>query len=51
MKEYFEDLYNIDKSQEQGAVNVCGFDDIQRDNCFGGEPIRITEVEVRHRKA
>ena len=27
---------------------MCGFDDVQRGNYFGGEPIR-TEVEVRVR--
>ena len=25
---------------------MCGFDGIRRDNYFGGEPIRKTEVEV-----
>ena len=26
---------------------MCSFDGVQRDNFFGGEPIRNTEVEVR----
>ena len=37
-KKYFENLYNID-AQEQVAVNMCGFDGIQRGNYLGGEPI------------
>ena len=45
-KEYYEDLYNID-TKEQVAVHICGFDGVQRDKYFGGEPIRRTEVEVR----
>ena len=45
-KEYFEDLYNID-SQGQVAVHMCGFDGIQRDNYFEGDPIGRSEVEVR----
>ena len=44
----FEDLYNID-TQGQVAVYMSGFDDVRRDNYFGGEPIRRTEVEVRWR--
>ena len=44
-KEYFEDMYNID-TQEQVAVQICGYDEIQRENYFGGEPIGRTEVEV-----
>ena len=39
-------MYNID-TKEKVAVHMCGFDGIQRDNYFGGEPIRRTEVEVR----
>ena len=45
-KEYFEDLYNID-IHEQVVLHMCGFDGIQRDNYFGGEPIGRAEVEVR----
>ena len=45
-KEYFKDLYNID-TQEQVAVQMCGFDGIWRGNYFGGEPIGRAEVEVR----
>ena len=45
-KEYFEDLYNID-ALEEVAVHMCGFDRIRRGNCFGGEPIGSTEVEVK----
>ena len=45
-KEYFEDLYNID-TQEEVAVNMCGFDGIWRGNYFRGEPIGRAEVEVR----
>ena len=48
-KEYVEDICNID-SQEQVEVHVCKFDWVQRGNCFGGEKIRRTEVEVRVRK-
>ena len=42
-KEYFEDLYNID-TQEQFAVDMCGFDGIGRGNYFGGDPIGRAEV-------
>ena len=45
-KEYVEDLYNID-TQEEVAVNMCGFDGIRRGNYFGGEPVGRAEVEVR----
>ena len=45
-KEYFEDLYTID-TQEQVAFHMCGFDGVQRGNCFRGEPIRRAEFEVR----
>ena len=45
-KEYFEYLDNID-SQEQVAVQMCGFSGIWRGNYFGGESIGRTEVEVR----
>ena len=45
-KEYFEDLYNID-TQEQVAVNMCGFDGIWGGNYFRGEPIGRAEVEMR----
>ena len=41
-----KDVYNID-SQEQVAVQTCGFDGIQRGNYFGGVPIERAEVEVR----
>ena len=34
-------------TQEQVAVQICGFDGFQRSNYLGGEPIRSTEVEVR----
>ena len=37
-KEYFEDLYNIDTT-EQMTVHVYGFDGIQRGNYFRGKPI------------
>ena len=43
-KYYFEFTY------EQVAVRTCGFNGAQRDNYFGGESIRRTEVEVRVRK-
>ena len=29
---------------------MCGFDGLQRGNCFGGESIRKTEVEERIKK-
>ena len=29
---------------------MCGFDGVERDNYFGGEPIRRTEIEGRVRK-
>ena len=48
-KDYFENLYNID-TQEKVAVHMCGFDGIQRGNYFIGEPIKITEQEVRMEK-
>ena len=38
--------YNID-TQEQLAVQMCGFNGIRRSNYFGGEPIGKAEVEVR----
>ena len=41
-----EDLYNI-YTQEQVALHICDFDGIRRDNYFGEEPIRRTEVEVK----
>ena len=44
-KEYFEDLNNMD-TQEEVAIHMCGFDEIQRSNYFGGEPIGRAEVEV-----
>ena len=45
-KEYFEDVYNID-TQEQVAVQMCGFDGIWSGNYFEGEPIGRAEVEVK----
>ena len=36
MKDYFEDLYNID-TQNQIAVYMSGVDDVQRGNYFEGE--------------
>ena len=45
-KKYFEDLYNID-TQEQVAINMCGFDGIWKGNYFKGEPIVRAEVQVR----
>ena len=44
-KEYFEDLYNIN-TQEEVAVHMCSFDEIQK-GYFRGEPIGRAEVEVR----
>ena len=32
------------------TVNICCFHGIQRDNYFGGKPIRKNEVEARMRK-
>ena len=46
MKDYFEDLYNIN-TQEQVSVHICSFNGVQRGNYVGGEPIRRKEVEVR----
>ena len=43
---YFEDLYNID-TQEEVAVDMCGFDGIRRGNYIGGEPTGRVEVEMR----
>ena len=43
---YFEGLYKID-TLEQVAVHMCDVDGIRRGNYFGGEPIRITKLEVR----
>ena len=48
MKNYFKDLNNGD-TQKQMAVYMHGFDSVQRGKYFGGEPIRITAVEVRVR--
>ena len=42
-KDYFEDLYNRD-TQKEVAVHMCGFDGVRRDNYFGGEPIKRTEL-------
>ena len=44
MKDYFKQLFNI---QKQVAVHKCGYDDVQRANYVGGEPIKKNEVEVR----
>ena len=41
-----KDLYNIN-TQEQVAVQICGFDGIRRSSYFGGEPTGRAEVEVR----
>ena len=41
-KDYFEDLYNIE-TKEQIAVCICGIDGVQKDNYFGGEPIKRIE--------
>ena len=49
MKDYLEDLYNKD-TQEQTAVHMCSFDGFHRGNYFGGELIKMTEVEVRVEK-
>ena len=39
LKEYFEDLYNVDR-KEQFAVNMFGFDSAKRGTFLEGEPIR-----------
>ena len=44
-KDYFEYLYYID-TQEQFAVHMYDFDEVQRGNYFGGESIRKTEAEL-----
>ena len=31
--------------REKVAVHMCGFDGVRRDNFFGGEPIRRTEIK------
>ena len=46
MKEYFEDLYDVD-TQEQVAVHKCGLEGIWRGNYFGGEHRGSAEVEVK----
>ena len=46
LKEYFQDLYNID-AQEEVVVHICGFDGILRGNYFGGEPFGRVDIEVR----
>ena len=47
---YFEDIYNID-TQELVTVHMCGFDEIWKDNYFGGEPIgRDESGEAQERK-
>ena len=49
-KEYFEDLYNVD-NQKQVAVHMCGFNEIQKGNYFGGEPIgRAKSMETQEWK-
>ena len=48
-KKYFKDLINID-NQEEISVHMCGFDEVQRGNYFGREPITKTEVEERVKK-
>ena len=48
-EDYFEDLYNI-TTQEQVAVNMCGFEGVRRGTYFGREPITITDVRIRVRK-
>ena len=47
--EELKNLYIID-TKEQVAVHMCGTDGIQRDNSFGEESIRRTEVEARVEK-
>ena len=42
---YFEDLHNMD-TQEEIAVHICGFDDVQRRDYIEGEPSRKAEVEA-----
>ena len=44
-KNYFKDHHNTD-NQEQGAVLMYGFDDVQRGDYFFREPIGRPEVEV-----
>ena len=45
-KKYFQDLYNIN-TEEQFAVQMCGFDKIWRGNYFVGEPKERADVEVK----
>ena len=45
-KNYFKDFYNED-TQEEVGVHMCGYDGVQRGNCFGGEPFRKIEIEDR----
>ena len=46
LKEYFEDMYNVN-TQEQVSIHMCDFDGIRRGNYFIGESIERAEVEVR----
>ena len=49
LKDYYEDLYNIDNQEEVG-FRMYSFYGVQRSNYIGGEPIKRIEVEVRMKK-
>ena len=43
---YFVNLYNED-TKEQIAIRMCSFGDVQKDNYFGGEPVKRVKMELR----
>ena len=45
-KEYFEDLYNVNKV-EWVVANMHGFEGARRGNNFGGLPVRRTKIKMR----
>ena len=44
-KDPSEDMYSMD-TNEQVAVHMCGFGDVQENNYFVGKPVR-TQVKVK----
>ena len=48
MKNYFEDLYNMD-TQGQVTVHMDDFGGVQRGDYFGGKLVKRTELERRVR--
>ena len=48
-KNYFGDLYNIDK-EEDLTFHMCGFSGGGKGKYLGGDPVGRTEVEVKVKK-